>query len=59
MFNPLCDRVVSADSPWEDELELVPLALVDQVVGPRGPSTAADALRRTDCPVAPELLKPL
>jgi hypothetical protein len=58
MFDALCDRVVSADSPWEDELELVPLALVDQVVGPRGPSTAADALRRTDCPVAPELLKP-
>jgi hypothetical protein len=59
MFEALCDRVVSADSPWDDELELVPFDLVDEVVGPKGPELPADALRRTDCPVAPELLKPL
>lgn len=58
MFAALCDRSVSADSPWEDDLELVPLDLVDQVVGPAGPAGPGDALRRTDCPVAPELLKP-
>lgn len=58
MFAALSDRTLSADSPWEDDLELVPLDLVDQVVGPQGPSRPADALRRTDCPVAPELLKP-
>jgi hypothetical protein len=59
MFTALCDRVVSADSPWDDDLELVPLDLVDKVVGPAGPSLPVDALRRTDCPIAPELLKPL
>jgi hypothetical protein len=59
MFESLCDRVVSADSPWEDDLELVPLALVDKVIGPNGPANPTDALRHTDCPVAPELLKPL
>ncbi len=58
MFTALCDRTLSADSPWEDDLELVPLDLVDKVVGPTGPAAPADALRRTDCPVAPELLKP-
>ena len=58
MFTALCDRTISADSPWDDELELIPLDLVDQVVGPTGPTRPADALRRTDCPIAPELLKP-
>ena len=58
MFTALCDRTLSADSPWEDDVELVPLDLVDQVVGPAGLSHPAHALRRTDCPVAPELLKP-
>jgi hypothetical protein len=59
MFSALCDRVISADSPWDDDLELVPLDLVDRVVGPTGPANPTDALRRTDCPIAPELLKPL
>lgn len=58
MFTALCDRTISADSPWDDDLELVPLDLVDKVVGPTGPANPKDALRRTDCPVAPELLKP-
>jgi hypothetical protein len=58
MFNALCDRTLAADSPWDDELELVPLDLVDKVVGPTGTANPTDALRRTDCPVAPELLKP-
>ena len=58
MFAALCDRTLSADSPWEDDVEMVPLDLVDRVIGPGGPSVPADALRRTDCPVAPELLKP-
>ncbi len=51
MFTALCDRTLSADSPWEDDVELVPLDLVDKVVGPdwsgapgRGPP--ADRLPR-------------
>jgi hypothetical protein len=59
MFGALCDRILSADTPWDDEWELVPLDLVDRVVGPTGPAVPADALRRTDCPIAPELLKSL
>jgi hypothetical protein len=58
MFMALCDRTLSADSRWEDDVELVPLDLVDKVLGPSGPAHPAEALRRTDCPVAPELLKP-
>ena len=47
------------EDPWEADDEVVPLDLVDLVVGPGGPEPVADALRRTDCPVAPELFKEL
>lgn len=47
------------DEPWEADDEVVPLDLVDAVVGPHGPEPVAEALRRTDCPVAPELFKEL
>ena len=47
------------DEPWDAEDEVVPLDLVDVIVGPHGPEPVADALRRTDCPVAPELFKEL
>jgi hypothetical protein len=49
LFAAVVDRCISADSPWEDELELVPLDLVDRIVGPDGP----------EAPFAPELLKEL
>jgi hypothetical protein len=45
------------DSPWDRDDELVPLDLVDCVMGPSGPEAAPDALRRSDCPVTPELLR--
>jgi hypothetical protein len=44
----------SAD-PWDLDEEVVPLSLADQVCGPSGLEEPAAALRRTDCPVAPEL----
>lgn len=44
--------------PWERSTELVPLGLVDVVVGPRGPRPAGDLPAAVDCPVAPELLRP-
>ena len=61
----LCARVLCAADPYSEirrvlvELddESVPLDLIDQVVGPMGPQSVPDALRRTDCPVAPELFK--
>lgn len=45
------------DEPWEADEEVVPLDLVDRVVGPDGAAPAADAARRVDCGVAPELLR--
>lgn len=56
MWEPLRARIVGAE-PWDDDDEVVPLDLVDLVVGPTGPLEVADALRRTDCPVTPELFK--
>lgn len=47
------------EAPWDADDEVVPLELVDQIVGPAGPEPVADALRRCDCPVAPELFKQL
>ncbi len=58
LFTAIGDRVLSVDCPWDDDWELVPLDLVDRVVGPTGPLPVADALARTDCPIAPELVRP-
>jgi hypothetical protein len=52
-------RIEIACEPWDADEELLPLDLVDRVVGPDGPETPADARRRTDCPIAPELFKEL
>jgi hypothetical protein len=45
---------VHAD-PWEADDEIVALELVDRIAGPIGLEDAAEARRRTDCPIAPEL----
>jgi hypothetical protein len=44
----------SAD-PWDLDEEVVDLALIDRICGPAGVEAPEGALRRTDCPVAPEL----
>ncbi len=56
VWDALAGRVDVAGEPWESDDELVPLDLVDRIVGPTGPLPVVDALRRTDCPVAAELL---
>jgi hypothetical protein len=48
-------RATRAADPWDLDEEVVPLSLVDQVCGPAGLTSVDVALRRTDCPVAPEL----
>lgn len=48
-------RATRAADPWDLDEEVVPLDLVDQVCGPQGLEGPADARRRVDCPVAPEL----
>jgi len=56
MWQPVREHVLT-DEAWDGDDEAVPLDLVDQVVGPTGLLAPADAIRRTDCPVAPELFK--
>lgn len=56
MWEPM-RATVFADDPWDLDEEILPLDLVDAIVGPDGPQSVAEALRRTDCPVAPELFK--
>jgi hypothetical protein len=48
---------LDCDEPWDADDEVVPLDLVDQIVGPDGPEAVDVALRRCDCPVATELFK--
>ena len=56
MWDALSGRLAGVPvEPWDLDEEVVPLALVDRVCGPGGLEAPADALRRTDCPVAPEL----
>lgn len=52
-------RQLDHGDPWDCDDEVVPLDLVDRLSGPCGPEPVADALRRTDCPVVPELLRAL
>jgi translation initiation factor 2B subunit (eIF-2B alpha/beta/delta family) len=57
LWAALAGRLERAGEPWELVDEIVPLDLVDVVVGPAGAQPPADAVRRADCPVVPELLK--
>jgi hypothetical protein len=57
MWEGLVGRLPSVDEPWDADDERLPLDLVDRIVGVAGPEPVADALRRTDCPVAPELFR--
>lgn len=57
LWEALADRLDQAGEPWELDEEIVPLSLVDAVVGPKGRETVDAMLRRTDTPVVPELLK--
>ncbi|MDH4148118.1 MAG: hypothetical protein OEY23_23420 [Acidimicrobiia bacterium] len=57
LWEVIAERLDREDDPWERDEEIVPLSLVDQVVGPNGLESVADALRRCDTPVAPELFK--
>jgi hypothetical protein len=57
LWQALAGRLDDDGEPWEAVDELVPLDLVDAVVGPAGVQPPDEAVRRADCPVAPELLK--
>jgi hypothetical protein len=56
LWDVLTARLPTGDAALDAAAELVPLDLVDVVVGPRGRSTGTDLARRADAPAAPELL---
>jgi hypothetical protein len=58
LWDALTNRLDEGDDePWDRPDELVPADLIDVVLGPDGPQAAAEALARSGCPVAPELLR--
>ncbi|MHB8465464.1 MAG: hypothetical protein ACYDH6_09590 [Acidimicrobiales bacterium] len=57
MWDALLGRLDASGEPWEAEDEVLPLDLIDTVVGPWGTAAPRDALKHTDCPVAAELFK--
>lgn len=56
LWTAVVARVEREGDPWELPEEIVPLAVADCVIGPHGLTAAAEAPRRADCPIAPELL---
>lgn len=46
---------LAGDAPWDEGEEVVPLDLVEVVIGPQGRATPTELARRADCAVAPEL----
>ncbi|MCP5028055.1 MAG: hypothetical protein GY929_17405 [Actinomycetia bacterium] len=59
MWDAAMTRIDPLGDPWDRDEEIVPLDLVDQVVGPNGLETIGEMLKRTDAPIAPELFNPL
>jgi hypothetical protein len=57
MWDALASRLDTMGEPWELDDELVPLDLVDRIVIPTGVLEVDDALKHTNCPIAPELFK--
>lgn len=57
-YEALLAAAVDAEEPWEADRDVVPLDLVDRLVGLDGPVEVAEGLRAPTCPIAPELLVP-
>jgi hypothetical protein len=53
----LAELDATGDEPWDREVELVPAALLSQVVGPDGETEVDAGLRHATCPAAPELFR--
>ena len=52
-------EMIVSSLPSESDFEEVSLQRFDRIAGPRGLERPADATSRVDCPVVPELLRPL
>lgn len=60
LWEALVNRLGQSEvEPWDRDEEVMPFAGVTQVIGPGGPQSPEDAVRRADCPVSPELLRGL
>lgn len=57
LWTALVERLAAAGDPWEGAEEVVPLELVDQVVGPEGALPPDQAACRPTCPAVPELTR--
>jgi hypothetical protein len=57
MWEALERRWAEAADPLDAPEEVLSLELVDRVAGTAGVLEVDEALRRTDCPVAPELFR--
>jgi hypothetical protein len=57
MFDALTNRWSVGADPLAAQEEVVPLGLVDRLACADGVVEVAEGLRRTDCPVAPELFR--
>lgn len=57
LWEALTDRLLDGGDPWALDDEVVPFDLVPSVAGPTGIEDAADAVKRADCPIVPELLR--
>lgn len=58
VWEALLGRLDALGEPWDLDDEVVPIDLINSVVGPAGLESPASTLLRTDCPIAPELFKP-
>ncbi len=58
MWEALRSRYADEGDPWDLDFEVVRMELISQLCGPSGPESVADGLRRTACPVTPELFRP-
>lgn len=57
LWQALVERLADTDDAWALPDEVVPLEWATSVVGPSGLQSPAEAWKRADCPVAPELLR--
>lgn len=57
LWDALVKRLDAEGEPWDADSEVVPLDLAAAVVGPTGPLAPAEAVKRADAPVVPELLR--
>jgi hypothetical protein len=57
LWQAMADRLAADPDPWDRPDELVPLALVEAVVGPDGPRPPGEEASRADCPAVPELTR--